>query len=47
MSSVHGDTIANDCVGLLRAEAGRDPYDKRLSDLIGEQSTRSGEFRSR
>ena len=38
------DTIANDCVGILRAEAGRDPYDKRLSDLIGELSTRSEEF---
>jgi transcriptional regulator with XRE-family HTH domain len=41
------DTIANDCVGILRAEAGRDPYDKRLSDLIGELSTRSEEFRVR
>lgn len=41
------DTIANDTVGILRAEAGRDPYDKRLSDLIGELSTRSQEFRVR
>jgi transcriptional regulator with XRE-family HTH domain len=41
------DTIANDCVGILRAEAGRDPYDKRLSDLVGELSTRSEEFRVR
>ena len=41
------DTIANDTVGILRAEAGRDPYDKRLSDLIGELSTRSDEFRVR
>ena len=24
------DTIASDAVGILRAEAGRDPYDKRL-----------------
>jgi transcriptional regulator with XRE-family HTH domain len=40
-------TIANDTVGILRAEAGRDPYDKRLSDLIGELSTRSEEFRVR
>jgi hypothetical protein len=39
--------IANDTVALLRAEAGRDPYDRRLSDLIGELSTRSDEFRSR
>ncbi len=41
------DTIANDCVGILRAAAGRDPYDKRLSDLVGELSTRSEEFRVR
>ena len=41
------DTIANDCVGILRAEAGRDPYDKRLSDLVGELSTLSEEFRVR
>jgi transcriptional regulator with XRE-family HTH domain len=41
------DTIANDVVGILRTEAGRDPYDKRLTDLIGELSTRSEEFRVR
>jgi hypothetical protein len=41
------DAIANDAVAILRAEAGRDPYDKRLSDLIGELSTRSEEFRVR
>jgi len=39
--------IANDTVALLRAEAGRDPYDRQLSDLIGELSTRSDEFRVR
>jgi transcriptional regulator with XRE-family HTH domain len=44
---VDWDTIANDCVGILRAAAGRDPYDKRLSDLVGELSTRSEEFRVR
>jgi transcriptional regulator with XRE-family HTH domain len=44
---VDWDTIANDAVGILRAEAGRDPYDKRLSDLVGELSTRSEEFRVR
>jgi transcriptional regulator with XRE-family HTH domain len=44
---VDWDTIANDCVGILRAEAGRAPYDKRLSDLVGELSTRSEEFRVR
>ena len=38
---------ASDAVAILRAEAGRDPYDRRLSDLIGELSTRSEEFRVR
>jgi len=41
------DMIANDAVAILRAAAGQDPYDKRLSDLIGELSTRSDEFRTR
>jgi MmyB-like transcription regulator ligand binding domain len=34
-------------VVILRAEAGRDPCDRRLSDLVGELSTRSEEFRVR
>jgi transcriptional regulator with XRE-family HTH domain len=37
---------ARDCAALLRSEAGRDPFDRRLSDLVGELSTRSEEFRS-
>ncbi|MGY2876543.1 transcriptional regulator with XRE-family HTH domain [Marmoricola sp. URHA0025 HA25] len=41
------DKVATDTVALLRAEAGRDPYDRRLSDLVGELSTRSEEFRVR
>jgi transcriptional regulator with XRE-family HTH domain len=41
------DVVANDTVALLRAEAGRDPYDRQLSDLIGELSTRSDDFRVR
>ncbi|MDT7784053.1 MAG: hypothetical protein QOF58_2472, partial [Pseudonocardiales bacterium] len=41
------DKAANDTVALLRAEAGRDPYDRDLSDLIGQLSTRSEEFRGR
>jgi transcriptional regulator with XRE-family HTH domain len=41
------DKALNDCVAFLRAEAGRDPYDKELSDLIGELSTRSEDFRHR
>ncbi|MFD5283995.1 helix-turn-helix transcriptional regulator [Streptomyces rubrogriseus] len=31
---------------LLRTEAGQDPYNRDLSDLIGELSTRSEDFRS-
>jgi len=41
------ESIANDAVAVLRTAAGHDPYDKRLSDLIGELSTRSDEFRVR
>ena len=41
------ETVANDTVALLRAEAGRSPYDRELSDLIGELSTRSEDFRIR
>jgi transcriptional regulator with XRE-family HTH domain len=41
------DKVANDTVALLRAEAGRDPYDRELSDLIGQLSTRSEDFRIR
>jgi transcriptional regulator with XRE-family HTH domain len=40
------DDLAADTVALLRAEAGRDPYDRNLSDLIGELSTRSDVFRT-
>jgi len=39
--------IANDVVAVLRAEAGRNPYDRSLTELIGELSTRSDEFRVR
>jgi transcriptional regulator with XRE-family HTH domain len=38
---------ANDTVAVLRAAAGRDPYDRCLSDLVGELSTQSEEFRTR
>jgi len=41
------DGIASDMVAVLRAEAGRNPYDRGLSDLVGELSTRSAEFRAR
>ena len=41
------DTAADTCVAILRTEAGRDPHDKALHDLVGELSTRSEEFRGR
>jgi hypothetical protein len=44
---VDWDKVADDSIGILRAEAGRDPYERRLTDLIGELSTRSEEFRVR
>ena len=44
---VEWERVAHDVVALLRAEAGRDPYDRALSDLVGELSTRSEEFRAR
>jgi len=37
---------AQDVVAMLRTEAGRSPYDKGLSNLIGELSTRSEDFRT-
>jgi len=39
------DTTAHDAVAVLRGEAGRNPYDRALSNLIGELSMRSEEFR--
>ncbi|UUU29771.1 helix-turn-helix transcriptional regulator [Streptomyces sp. CA-210063] len=39
--------VANDTVAVLRWEAGRAPYDKALTDLVGELSTRSEFFRTR
>jgi transcriptional regulator with XRE-family HTH domain len=38
---------ADDIVAVLRAEAGRNPYDRGLTDLVGELSTRSEDFRVR
>lgn len=38
--------VAKDVVSALRVEAGRNPYDRGLTDLIGELSTRSEEFRT-
>jgi transcriptional regulator with XRE-family HTH domain len=41
------DAFAEVTVSILRAEAGRDPHNKDLHDLIGELSTRSEDFRHR
>jgi transcriptional regulator with XRE-family HTH domain len=41
------ERAADDTVAMLRAEAGRDPHDRDLSDLVGELSTRSEDFRAR
>ncbi|GAB3366356.1 helix-turn-helix transcriptional regulator [Modestobacter lapidis] len=37
-------TVARDSVASLRTYAGRNPYDRGLTDLVGELSTRSEEF---
>jgi transcriptional regulator with XRE-family HTH domain len=39
--------FADVTVATLRTEAGRDPRDRRLHELVGELSTRSDEFRQR
>jgi transcriptional regulator with XRE-family HTH domain len=41
------DRLATELVASLRSQAGRNPYDRNLQDLIGELSTRSDEFRVR
>jgi transcriptional regulator with XRE-family HTH domain len=41
------DSVANIIVASLRSEAGHDPYDRDLSNLVGELSTRCDEFRTR
>ena len=40
------ERTADDLVAILRTEAGRNPYDKGLTALIGELSTRSEEPRT-
>ncbi|MFC8796680.1 helix-turn-helix transcriptional regulator [Promicromonospora sp. NPDC057138] len=40
------DDTAQQTVAILRTEAGRAPYDRALSDLVGELSTRSDAFRT-
>lgn len=40
------DTIADSSVASLRTIAGRNPFDRSVTDLVGELSTRSEEFRT-
>ena len=41
------DRAATESVAILRSAAGRDPYDRDLSDLVGELATQSEDFRTR
>ena len=41
---VQWETVARDSVAAMRIEAGRNPHDRGLQDLVGELSTRSEEF---
>jgi transcriptional regulator with XRE-family HTH domain len=41
------DHVANELVAILRSEAGRNPYDRDLTNLIGELSTQSEIFRTK
>jgi hypothetical protein len=43
---VDWEKAAKDLVAALRSIAGRNPYDRALSDLVGELSTRSEAFRT-
>ncbi|MDY0908545.1 helix-turn-helix transcriptional regulator [Microbacterium sp. CFBP9034] len=43
---VDWDKNTQDLVATMRGEAGRNPYDRRLTDLVGELSTRSERFRT-
>lgn len=44
---VDWERSADDIAAMLRSEAGRNPYDQQLVELIGELSTRSADFRTR
>ncbi len=41
------ERAADDIAAMLRSEAGHNPHDKQLIELIGELSTRSEDFRNR
>lgn len=40
------ETMARMCVGILRADAGRNPHHRGIQELVGELSTRSDVFRT-
>ena len=40
------ELLSEMCVGIMLAEAGRDPHDRTMQDLVGELSTRSETFRA-
>ena len=44
---VDWERVADNTVAILRGAAGRNPYDKAPSNLVGELSTRSEDFRTR
>jgi transcriptional regulator with XRE-family HTH domain len=41
------EAAADTTVAIMRTEAGRDPHNRHLTDLVGELATRSEEFRRR
>ena len=41
------DRVASESAAILRSAAGRDPYNRELSDLVGELATQSEAFRTR
>ena len=41
------DRVAGEIVAILRSAAGRDPYNRELTDLVGELATQSEAFRAR
>jgi len=40
------DRVTRELVAAMRGEAGRNPFDRRFTDLVGELSTRSDRFRT-
>jgi transcriptional regulator with XRE-family HTH domain len=44
---VEWDRVATETVAILRSAAGRDPYNRELSDLVGELAIQSEAFRTR